>query len=81
MSTESELPIKILTKQEFAFEIERRVKRKQMGYLEAIVDYCDSAGIEPDEVSKLVVGSLKEKLEAEAQNNNLLPKSSASLFR
>jgi hypothetical protein len=52
-----------------------------MGYLEAIVDYCDSVGIEPDEVSKLVVGSLKEKLEAEAQNNNLLPKSSASLFR
>ena len=81
MSNESELPIKILTKQEFAFEIEGRVKRKHMGYLEAIVDYCDSVGIEPDEVSKLVVGSLKEKLEAEAQNNNLLPKSSASLFR
>jgi hypothetical protein len=75
------IPLKILTKQEFAFEIERRVKQKQMGYLEAIVDYCDGAGIEPDEVSKLVVGSLKEKLEAEAQNNNLLPKSSASLFR
>jgi hypothetical protein len=79
--SESELPIKILTKQEFALEIEGRVKKKRMGYLEAIVDYCDSVGIEPDEVSKLVVGSLKEKLEAEAQNNNLLPKSSASLFR
>jgi len=79
--TQENIPLKILTKQEFAFEIERRVKQKHMGYLEAIVDYCDSAGIEPDEVSKLVVGSLKEKLEAEAQNNNLLPKSSASLFR
>jgi hypothetical protein len=79
--TQENIPLKILTKQEFALEIERRVKQKHMGYLEAIVDYCDNVGIEPDEVSKLVVGSLKEKLEAEAQNNNLLPKSSASLFR
>jgi hypothetical protein len=81
MSTEEkeELPVKILTKHEFAMEVESRVNLFDMGYLEAIVDYCKSAGIEPDEVSKLVVGSLKEKLEAEAQNNNLLPKS-ASLF-
>ena len=50
-----------------------------IGYLEAIIDYCDDRGIDPDEISKLVVGSLKEKLEAEAQRNNLLPKS-ASLF-
>lgn len=74
-----ELPIKILTKQEFALEIERRVCSKSMGYLEAIIDYCDDRGIDPDEISKLVIGSLKEKLEAEAQRNNLLPKS-ASLF-
>jgi hypothetical protein len=74
-----ELPIKILTKQEFALEIERRVRFKSIGYLEAIIDYCDDRGIDPDEISKLVVGSLKEKLEAEAQRNNLLPKS-ASLF-
>ena len=74
-----ELPVKILTKQEFALEIERRVRNKSMDYLEAIIDYCDDRGIDPDEISKLVVGSLKEKLEAEAQRNNLLPKS-ASLF-
>jgi hypothetical protein len=74
-----ELPVKILTKQEFALEIECRVRHKSMGYLEAIIDYCDDRGIDPDEISKLVVGSLKEKLEAEAQRNNLLPKS-ASLF-
>jgi hypothetical protein len=74
-----ELPVKILTKQEFALAIERRVRSKSMGYLEAIIDYCDDLKIDPDDISKLVVGSLKEKLEAEAQRNNLLPKSS-SLF-
>lgn len=79
MSEIEELPVKILTKQEFALEIERRVRNKLMGYLEAIIDYCEDRNIDPDEISKLVVGSLKEKLEAEAQRNNLLPKS-ASLF-
>ena len=79
MTELEELPIKILTKQEFALEIERRVRNKLMGYLEAIIDYCDDRNIDPTEISKLVVGSLKEKLEAEAQRNNLLPKS-ASLF-
>ena len=74
-----ELQVKILTKQEFALAIERRVRRKSMGYLEAIIDYCDDLKIDPDDISKLVVGSLKEKLEAEAQRNNMLPRSS-SLF-
>ena len=75
-----ELPIKLLSKQEFALQIETRVRTLHMGYLEAIIDYCDSIGVEPDEVSKLIVGSLKEKLEAEAMRNNLLPRSSGVLF-
>jgi hypothetical protein len=78
--SEPELPLKLLTKQEFALQIETRVRKLGMGYLESILDYCDGAGIEPDEVSKLVVGSLKEKLEAEAMRNNLLPRSSGVLF-
>jgi len=79
MSTQ-ELPIKVLSKQEFAMAIESRVKHKEMGYLEAIVNYCDDHGLEADDVHKLVVGSLKEKLQAEAQRNNLLPKSSTGAF-
>jgi hypothetical protein len=79
MTELEELPVKILTKQEFALEIERLVRNKSMGYLEAIIEYCADNNIDPVEISKLVVGSLKEKLEAEAQRNNLLPKS-ASLF-
>jgi hypothetical protein len=78
--SEIKIPLKILSKQEFALEIETRVRKQGMDYLEAIMHYCDGAGIEVDDVSKLVVGSLKEKLEAEAQRVNLLPKSTASLF-
>jgi len=75
-----ELPIKVLSKQEFAIAVETLVKSKDMGYLEAIIHYCDDNGLEADDVHKLVVGSLKEKLEAEAQRNNLLPKSSTRTF-
>jgi len=78
--TEPELPLKLLTKQQFAVEIETRVRKLNMSYLESILDFCATIGIEPDEVSKLVVGSLKEKLEAEAMRNNLLPRSSGMLF-
>jgi hypothetical protein len=78
--SEKELPVKLLTKQEFALQVETLVKKQGMGYLEAIVEYCDAIGVEPDEVSKLIVGSLKEKLEAEAMRNNLLPRSSGMLF-
>lgn len=78
--SETQLPLKLLTKQEFALEIESRVRKFSMGYLEAIMHYCDSVGIEADEVSKLVVGSLKEKLEAEAMRNNLIPRGSGVLF-
>jgi hypothetical protein len=75
-----DLPIKVLSKQEFAIAVETLVKSKDMGYLEAIIHYCDNNGLEADDVHKLVVGSLKEKLEAEAQRNNLLPKSSTGAF-
>jgi hypothetical protein len=75
-----ELPIKVLSKQEFAIAVETLVNSKDMGYLEAIIHYCDNNGLEADDVHKLVVGSLKEKLKAESQRNNLLPKSSTESF-
>jgi hypothetical protein len=50
-----------------------------MGYAEAIIHVCDMKGIDPEDIAKLVGGSLKEKLKAEAQRNNLLPKPN-SLF-
>jgi hypothetical protein len=56
------------------------VKTKEMSYVEAIIHYCDERTLDPEDISKLCVGSLKDKLEAEAQRNNLLPKSSNSLF-
>ena len=81
MQTKTEnLNLNIITKQNFAMAIEQLVKTKEMSYVEAIIHYCDERTLDPEDISKLCVGSLKDKLEAEAQRNNLLPKSSNSLF-
>lgn len=71
--------IPILTKADLISQVESLVRTEGMGYAESIVHICDSKGIDPEDVAKLISGSLKEKLKAEAQRNNLLPKPN-SLF-
>lgn len=66
--------LKILDKNDLTLTVERLVRTEGMGYAEAIIHTCDQRGIEPEDVAKLISGSLKEKLEAEAQRNNILPK-------
>lgn len=70
----------ILSKADLIQETERLVSYEGMGYSEAIISICDKRGIEPEDIAKLISGTpLKDKLQAEAQRNNLLPKPN-SLF-
>ena len=71
--------VPVLTKQQLSAKVERLVSEDHMTYLEAIIQICDETEIDPDDMASLVVGSLRDKLEAEAQRNNILPKPS-SLF-
>ena len=57
-------------------EIEDRVYKYDIGWLEAIMEYCEDTGLEPDRVSKLISPNLKSKLELEAKSLNFLDKSS-----
>ena len=66
--------VAVLTKEQLSIKVENLVRRDKMSYLESIIQVCDETGIDPDDMAKLVVGSLKEKLEAEAQRNNILPR-------
>jgi hypothetical protein len=45
-----------------------------MTYLESIIHICDDTGIDAEDIAKIVTGSLREKLEAEARRNNILPR-------
>lgn len=59
----------------FAGEIESIVEKTDYNYIEAIVEYCKQNGVEIEVASSLVNSNLKSKLETDAQDLNLLPKS------
>jgi hypothetical protein len=59
----------------FAKEIESIVENTDYNYIEAIVEYCKQTGMEIEVASTLVNSNLKAKLETNAQDLNLLPKS------
>ena len=66
--------IAILTTEQLSSRVEILVSRDHMTYLESIIHICDATGIDAEDMAKIVTGSLREKLEAEAQRNNILPR-------
>jgi len=63
---------KFNTPSEFSQHIERRAYHTNSTCMDILVDYCLSNDIEIESVNKLLSTSLKDKLEAEAQELNLL---------
>lgn len=68
------LIIPVINKQDLALKAEGLVQRDGLTYLEAIIHICDELDVDPEDIAKMVVGPLKDKLEAEAQRANILPK-------
>ena len=58
----------------FSLEIEKLVKNTKMSYIDAVISYCDKSGLELETASKLVNGTLKSKLQIEAENLHFLEK-------
>ena len=58
----------------FSIGVERLAREYDIGYTEAVIAYCDENGIEMDIAPKLINKPLRDKLENEARNLNLLPK-------
>tara|TARA_R100000234_G_C4902902_1_gene136426 strand:+ start:257 stop:511 length:255 start_codon:yes stop_codon:yes gene_type:complete len=57
------------------------VEHDSMTYTEAIIEICKELELEPEDVAKLVKkGPLKEKLQAEAVNRNIVKSTTAKLF-
>lgn len=59
---------------EFSLHIETIAGNKNIGVLDAILEYCEENYIEPEEISKLVNRSLRDKLEINFSELNYLPK-------
>jgi len=66
----------MLTKKRFQVMIEEFVRAKKVSYMDAIVLLCEENNIEIEDAAKHISPVIKNKLEAEAMNLNLLPRGS-----
>jgi len=57
---------------EFSLYIEERVAKERIGYMDAIIDYCTNNDVDLDNIGNLVTLALKEKIQFEAEEANLM---------
>lgn len=63
-----------LSKKKFTKMIESTVRTKGLTYMDAVIHLCDDNNMELEDVKKFISLNIKERIEAEAQNLNFLPK-------
>lgn len=62
------------TSNEFSLFIEQTSREKRMSHLDAVLEYCKNNFLEPEDVAKLINKSLKDKIEMDFREANMLPK-------
>jgi hypothetical protein len=67
----------LLTKSSLVIIVEKLVHVEKMTYMEAVLHVCEERQIDPLDIGKLIAPSIKAKIEAEAMDSNLLPKSNS----
>lgn len=59
---------------EFALYIESIVQEKNISHMDAVLYYCEQNYIDPEDVAKMINKSLKQKIELDMIDSNMLPK-------
>ena len=62
------------TAAQFSMFIEQFASEKRMSHMDAVLKYCEDNFIEPDEIKNLVNKTLRDKIEINMREANLLPK-------
>jgi len=65
---------KFPSQQQFSLMIEDMAKELNQTYVDTIVYYCEKNEIDIESVSKLINPTLKDKIQIEYENLNMLPK-------
>ena len=60
----------------FQANIEELVQRTKMTYIDAVVHYCEENKLEPETAGQMVGGKLKQHIQEEAEELNLIQKTS-----
>lgn len=69
-----------LNKNRFTQLVHDAVTELRSSYMEAILYICEQNSIDPQDVKKFVSPVIRDKLEAEARQLNLLPKNNTITF-
>lgn len=62
----------MLNKSEFNQEIEKFVKNTGETYIDAVIHYAEKNGLEVETISKMLNKVIRQKIESEASDLNLL---------
>jgi len=68
--------IKMNNSMRFMENIEELVQRTKMTYIDAVLYYCEENKLEPETAGQMVGGKLKQYIQEEAENLNLVQKTS-----
>ena len=61
-------------KQKFSAKVEEFVCNNGGGYIEAVLEVCETENMEPEVGAKLLTQPILEKIQSEGRDYNLLPK-------
>ena len=64
---------------EFSLYIEEKVQLEKIGYMDAIIQYCNEIDIDVEAIAKLINQPLKAKLQVEAEEQNYLKRKRGKL--
>lgn len=62
------------TASSFSLFIEQYAREKKMQYMDAVLQYCADNYIDPEDIAKMINKSLRDKIEVEMREANMLPK-------
>jgi|TARA_B100001079_G_scaffold13714_1_gene11191 hypothetical protein len=70
------MAVKMNNSMRFMENIEGLVQRTKMTYIDAILYYCEENKLEPETAGQMVGGKLKQLVQEEAEDLNLVQKTS-----
>lgn len=72
--TEEQQKDVFLNKSRFTKMVEQVRQEKELTYIESVLHLCEEHKIDQEDVKKYISDIIKQKIEAEAMNLNMLPK-------
>jgi hypothetical protein len=58
----------------FSLHIEELAAKHKISHMDAVLKYCEDNYLEPDDIKSLINKTLKDKIEVNMREQNILPK-------